>query len=762
MSDAIRYRLAQTRAERVAVGTQTRRPRPRTFQICAALLVLVLPLAGLHRVWAVQAILILLILLLPGFLLLRALSIPGRVVADFPALVPCASMTVLLFTGLPLDLLGPLVGISDPLSTVPILVSFEVVSAVLLFAGRNAGPNVDVPLTLKNPISLAYPLILPLITILGAQRLNNGYSNKVAIVGILLCILLLVIVMFLASRLADSFLMMLLFSAGLALMYSYSLRGDLVYGFDISTEYQVLTETVTSGVWHATHYNDAYGAMLSLTIMPTEMHFISGVSALMIFKLVYPIIGAIFPLAVYVLARRVLSRTWSFIAAAIIIAQSGFMQEFPALARQEIGLAMFGALVAVMLYRPPRRATQLGLIVLLALSMVVSHYSTTYVAITVFGAAMAIQWIMSWFRRLPRYTDTLAVAFIASLLGAVIWYGPVTQSATGLQAFTQALSSQGLDLLPNQTAGESPIAAYLNSTQQSLTPSQYEQAVHAQYVLEGSSITPLADADLPKYSLNANKVGADPPAALPPIHSALNLAQEFFAQILNLVGAIGALVLVFRRKAPRAARIVGFLSLGSTMFLILIRLSGTIATFYNAERALMQSLGVFAVTFCWVLERVTHRWVNMRNALLWIIALFLGGFIVNASGLIGAVLGGGTATNLANSGEDYERFYRTNQELAAASWLGSKVRSGQFVYADRYAELALTAMTELGPTVVQDVTPLTIDQHAWIYASTSNIVNGRARAVFENYSIYYTFPIQFLDENFDIVYSDGASEVFHR
>jgi hypothetical protein len=363
---------------------------------------------------------------------------------------------------------------------------------------------------------------------------------------------------------------------------------------------------------------------------------------------------------------------------------------------------------------------------------------------------------------MPRYTDTLVVAFAASLLGAVIWYGPVTQSATGLQAFTQALSSQGLDLLPNQTAGESPLAAYLNNTQQSLTPSQYEQAVHAQYVLEGSSITPLTDAGLPQYALSADKVAPDPPEELPPVHSALNLAQELFSQLLNLVGAIGALILVLRRKAPRATRIVGFLSLGSTLFLVLIRLSGTISTFYNAERALMQALGVFATTFCWVLERITNRRPSTKNALLWLTALFLGGFMVNASGLIGAVLGGGTATNLANSGEDYERFYRTAQEVAAAIWLGSEARPGQLVYADRYAELSLAAMTELGPTVIQDVTPLTINQHAWVYASTSNIVDGRARVVFGNYSIYYTFPVQFLDQNFDIVYSDGTSEVFHR
>jgi hypothetical protein len=71
-------------------------------------------------------------------------------------------------------------------------------------------------------------------------------------------------------------------------------------------------------------------------------------------------------------------------------------------------------------------------------------------------------------------------------------------------------------------------------------------------------------------------------------------------------------------------------------------------------------------------------------------------------------------------------------------------------------------MTGLGTSVIQDITPLTIHQHAWVYASTSNIVEGHARVEFGSYAVSYSFPIQFLDQNFDIVYSDGASEVFHR
>ena len=63
-----------------------------------------------------------------------------------------------------------------------------------------------------------------------------------------------------------------------------------------------------TGVWHAAHPGDAYGAMLSVTVMPAELHALSGVPALLIFKVVYPMIFALFPVAIFGLARKILIR----------------------------------------------------------------------------------------------------------------------------------------------------------------------------------------------------------------------------------------------------------------------------------------------------------------------------------------------------------------------------------------------------------------------------------------------------------------------
>ena len=172
---------------------------------------------------------------------------------------------------------------------------------------------------------------------------------------------------------------------------------------------------------------------------------------------------------------------------------------------------------------------------------------------------------------------------------------------------------------------------------------------------------------------------------------------------------------------------------------------------------------VLVVALYWIVQNLAGRTQRRGGFVLAGATALLAVLFIGTSGLLGAALGGGTATNLANSGEDYERFDMTTPELASAQWLGQAMRPGQLVYADRYAQLPLIAMTGVSRGLFNDVTPETLDQHSWVYAGTSNVVDGRARALYNGErTVTYVFPAAFLDANYDLVYTDGSSEVFHR
>jgi uncharacterized membrane protein len=703
-----------------------------------------------------------LLLSIPGVILLRALRVPGTVVSSFPVYVPCASIVVMFGSGLAVDTIGPVLGVAAPLRTLPLLVGLEIICLVLLGTSINARPDVAIRWQpLMHSSRHAWPLVVPLVAAAGALRLNSNHGNGVALSAVALFILLLIVTTVFSSR-CDAFLLkVVLYSGSLALSWSYSLRGESVYGFDISTEYQKLQETILTGIWHASHVNDAYGAMLSVTVLPAELHALSGVSGLLVLKVIYPMLFAFFPVALFDLARRVLSASWAFVAAVFVVTQFAFT-EIASVARQEIALLFFVAIIAIINENGLQRRSQYILTTLFALAMALSHYSTTYVAITVIGLALPFQWVASWFRDIPRITGAAAIAFTSALAGAVIWYVPVTHSDSHLLQVAQTVQAQGLNLLPNRVPGGSIISAYLQgNTEKPISAAQYEHQIHHYYQFNKPNIIPLTNAKSARYALRDSAV-PKPTVRWPLAHAALGLGLLLIEQLANVLAAVGGLFMVLRRKASPLARQIGVIALGTTLLLTLIRFSGTLAGAYGQERAQLQGLVLLAITLCWMMQGFAERRGTSRAYVFKVTVACLALVVFNTSYLVNAVLGGGVSANLANSGPAYEYFDISAPEIAAAQWLSNVSRPGQLVYADEYGQLPLVEATGIQNGLMLDLTPLTLNQSAWVYASRTNVINGRAFALFNGLFATYVFPVVFLNENYDLVYTNGSSEVFHR
>ena len=234
-----------------------------------------------------------------------------------------------------------------------------------------------------------------------------------------------------------------------------------------------------------------------------------------------------------------------------------------------------------------------------------------------------------------------------------------------------------------------------------------------------------------------------------------------------MLSAVGALLMVLRRKAPVITWQVGLLALVAVLWLAMIKLSGTLAIFYGWDRALLQALVVLAIPLCWSMQCLAEWRAKRQASILAIAAGSLTVIFIGSSGLAdvavgGGTLNGGTPLDLANSGEDFNRYYITAPELASSRWLGEAVQPGQFVYADSYAQLRLFAVNGSNLNLIGDVTPLTLNQHAWVYASRTNVIDHTAEVLFNNSRVTYSFPAGFLNANYDLVYTNGSSEVFHR
>jgi uncharacterized membrane protein len=394
--------------------------------------------------------------------------------------------------------------------------------------------------------------------------------------------------------------------------------------------------------------------------------------------------------------------------------------------------------------------------------MALSHYSTTYVAVTVIGLALPLQLGLSFLRRVPRVNSALVVGFVAASAGAFIWYVPVTASNAHVLQVAQTVESQGLNFLPNRAPGGSLLSAYLQgNTKTPIAARRYEQRVYTYYSSKKSYIKPLADAHSSTYKLRDSTV-PESPVKWRYGYAALNMGLLILEQLANLLAGIGALVLMFRHKVSVLARQVGLLALATTLLLSVLRFSGTLAVAYGQERAQLQGLVLLAVTMCWCLERLSGMRKALQTRILLAAAACLAVILVNTTYLVGAVLGGITSVNLANSGRAFEYLYVTAPELASAQWLERSAPSGQFIYSDEYGQVPLAAVTNIQSGLYLDITPLTLNRQAWVYATQTNVVDGRAFALYQQHLATYVFPGVFLADNYDLVYTNGSSEVFHR
>lgn len=747
------------------------RPSRHSLYRYAGLIVAIDVLVVARDLWAAQIVLVPLLLTVPGLLLLRALRVPGDAIEAFPLYVPMASLMTLMGSGLAVNFAGPLIGVDAPLRAVPLLISLQLVLGGLLAAGARAPDRTAIDWSgLPSTGLLAAFALVPLVAAVGALRLNTGHDSVLAVVSIVLCLLILTVSTASADRLRRGQLSVMLFVVALAMMWSFSLRSDLVYGFDIASEYGSSHRTVQAGVWDAVDSTDAYGAMLSITLLPAQLHALTGMADVVVLKVVFPAVFAMFPIGIFRLAHRFLPQRWAFLAAAYTLVQGGIFQQLPALARQEIALLMFLAMVSAVFDDRVSARQRAVLVALFTPGMIVSHYSTAYLAVAIFGGGVCLQLLVSLARRRRAVNLAVLAVFVTGLASGAIWYGLVTQSASNLSTFGSSLSTSGLKLLPNTDGKGNIISGYLKGTETSgIKAREYSERLEEQYAGR-TYIEPFEDFGDRRYALQ-DKPMDKPPVLVPMLRGILNTGELYVQQFGNLLGLLGALIIVGRRASPGAIRVIGLLSVPALVLLALFRLSGTFAASYNQGRAQLQAMILLVVPLFWLLGRLPRRlrrFARSRDDMFLdrlirttaagaLLTIFL-----NTTGFVGTFFGGGTSTNLTAAGEDPDRFYIHGPELAGARWMGSRVALKELVYADRYGALRLYAMTTIKDRLITDITPRTLHRSGWIYAGRSNVVDGRTRSLVDNRLAVFGFPTEFVQGHYNLVYSNGYSQIYRR
>ncbi|MCG2829234.1 DUF2206 domain-containing protein [Methanothermobacter sp. K4] len=366
--------------------------------------------------------------IVPGYLLVKIMRLDLELL-EKSLLSAGLSISLLIFTGFLLNSTYPI--ISKPITIGPVLVALNILIFILLTgyylrSEPSEAHKFNSGNTLFSPVMLS--LVFPVLTVIGSYLMNTYHINTV-LLGVLLIIpIYLIILTLLGERLHHSAYPMALFNIGLSLLIMNGLPSNYLIGRDIHTEYYLFRTVIMNGYWSVSGaINNAYNACLSITILPAIYRLILDVPAVYIFKLYYGFIGAIMPLAVYLISERILKdRTMAFYAALLFIFQFSFIYIL-GWCRQLIALVFFSLAIMVLTSSLRRRDKKI-LFIIFMVSTVLSHYTTAYVFAILTILIPPVAWLIKRFsigrpKRSYFFGVSVAVLFFVVVFA---WYAQAT------------------------------------------------------------------------------------------------------------------------------------------------------------------------------------------------------------------------------------------------------------------------------------------------------------------------------------------------
>jgi len=702
---------------------------------------------------------------------------------------------ILMFAGLLVNTLLPPVGISDALGPVTVIVIGDALVALLLWwrrdriAWRPARPLWSVRLTIQEKTVTRLGIAAVAIAVIGANRLNNGAGDGVAVAGLALTFVTLLLVFIWRDRLDPGVITFTLFVLAMAVLFMTSMRGWYTTGHDIQREYRVFELTRTNGNWQISRFKDAYNACLSITILPTMLWEATKIHDPYVYKVLYQSMFALAAPLVYRLSLRFTTPAIALIGVTYLLCFPTFSNDMPFENRQEIAFLFILAMLLVLTSEGmPRRRKQLW-IAAFSLGMIVSHYSSalvfiaTVVATVVLGFALRRggRWLAAAGRRLrlPRTrlggADVRPVLGWANvtvlLLGAFVWIGLITQTgSTFTGTVGSALSSIGSTF--SFSAKSSDVAYNLFSFSQpsnSQLMSEYRKQT-VQETGDRAGYYPLAALNA-RARTSAVDISAKPTALgrgldragvnVTDVQTILHGAMAKLLQLLVLVGLLAILFYKdprFRiRREPYLFAFATLLALGAEVVVPVVSEN------YGILRAFMQGLLILSPILAYgsviVFSRLGSKWAT-RLAIGLALILF-----VNLSGLVPQLLGGyDQDLSLNNSGLYYNIYYPHAEEIVAINWLRrhippriqTSVQSE--VVTDQFEFQRLKIYS--GINLRNDIYPTLLRRNSYVYLSWSTVRNDLATVAYKGNLVTYKYPLGYLLRVKDELFANGGAEVF--
>ncbi|SFL56852.1 Uncharacterized membrane protein [Halogranum rubrum] len=362
-------------------------------------------------------------LLLPGYLLLLIAKITPQRKGQLAMYAVAVSTAFLLLLGAMTYVVGSVVDVERPLEAMPWVLGL---SLVLLSAGaytRSAGSSLSrrsFSVSFRPLFSAVLLVLLPLASVAATSAINAGESTLPMLLQIVL--LCGVVVLLLIGAIPPNLRPFAVWSVSIAVLWQMTFISPHIWGWDIHFEYFTAQEIFQGEDWTPASAGPT-NSLLSVTFLAAVYASVTGLELVWVYKLVYPLIASLLPVAIYYLALAEFDDEWvATLSPFALIFYYGYFKIMP---DKQIISQVFLALVLVTIFDNSVRGTRKKVLAATFGTMLIfSHYGTSLLFIGVLAATIVVVAVA---KRLdvvdgatPTVLSPLFIAFLA--VEWIIWY----------------------------------------------------------------------------------------------------------------------------------------------------------------------------------------------------------------------------------------------------------------------------------------------------------------------------------------------------
>jgi len=439
------------------------------------------------------------------------------------------------------------------------------------------------------------------------------------------------------------------------------------------------------------------------------------------------------------------------------------------LIRQEIAFLFFGLMFLILLDDKIGPKLKNGLFIIFGFSLVVSHYSTSYIALIILLLIYIFGLLYKLYEKNkirkgklePEKKENFFLGWkviLVLLIFQIAWIAQFSATSNNIistidntyenigRVFSESISGSSIKnaLLRKvniEKYSDQELNGYIDENKQLFTPLDvYSGQQTRNYI--------------PKIE-NSEKINYENKFYF---HS-LSYLYQFIKYSIILSILFGTL-LIFLDRSSRVHKEFIFAMIVSILLMFSIFVLPFIYKVYNFERLFQQSLMFFSLSSIIFFQTIMRK---PRSLFLFFAIILYSGYSLFNNGFLLPLTGGNPTMNLYNTGFFYDTFYTHEEEIHSINWLSLNYQSGD-VYMDPHSQLKFYAFGDPMINIKPRAIPVFMGKSSYVYSSYSNKIKGLnfldASDKFDKGVIPFNFPAQFLDENKDKIYNNRYSEIF--